>query len=288
MKQSTLAAMAFFLGGLAIGAVLIWFILPPAMTIRFSAQRSNPSSSPTPVHPDVVAALDRCQPKLADCNAYHDCVRREAGDAVANGLPDCPAAPAPPTPARAEYIVCFSPRVPADGCDPMTAAVRSIDAAKRTVELQTCTLTSQAAVDALVRAAARQVVVSMIVDRQMLEAQPELVLNLARAGLAIRVDATVRGAARDNVMLIDGTIALAGSFDFTGEAEHENADHLLITDDSAIVDRYIANWRFHLAHSEPIEMKVMPAPSSTSARHRVLRRPHRPHRRPAHEEDSGH
>ncbi|GEM_PF-4334629 len=282
MKQSALAAMAFFLVGLAIGAVLIWFILPPAMTIRVSAHRSSPSSSPTPAHPDVVAALDRCQPKLADCNAYHDCVRREAGDAIANGLPDCPAAPAPPAPAKAEYIVCFSPRVPADGCDPMTVAVRSIDAAKRMVELQTYTLTSQAAVDALVRAAARQVAVSMIVDRQMLATQPELVLDLARAGLAIRVDATVRGAARDSVMLIDGTIVLAGSFDFTDEAEHENADQLLITNDSAIVERYLANWRFHLAHSEPIEMEVVPAPSPTPTRHRVLRRPRHP-RRSAHE-----
>ncbi len=283
MKQGLLAAIAFFLAGLALGAVLIWFILPPVITVQAPAQLARPSSSPTP-RPDVVAAMDRCQPMLGDCSAYHDCVRREAGDAVATGLPDCPQTPAPPAPASPEYILCFSPPVPADGCDPMTAVVHSLDAAKRTVALQTYALTSQTTVDALVRAAARQVAVGVIVDRQMLQEQPELVLNLAQAGLAMRVDASVQGAARNSVLLIDGTIALAGSFDFTNEAEHGNADDLLVTNDRAIVARYLANWNFHLKHSEPIELTAAPAPSATAGAHRAHRKS-RHRTRPAETDD---
>jgi phosphatidylserine/phosphatidylglycerophosphate/cardiolipin synthase-like enzyme len=280
MKHGYLAAVAFFFAGLALGAVLIWFILPAAVTVQYPQQLPPAAIAPTPSHPDVVAAMDRCQPMLNDCAAYHDCVRREAGDAVANGLPDCPAPPAPPPlQPPPEYLVCFSPPVPSDGCDPMAAVVHAIDSAKKSIWMQTYVLTSQATVDALLRAVGRQIPVTLIVDKEMLREQPQLVISLVQAGLTIRVDASVLGAARNNLLVIDGAIALAGSFDFTAAAEHGNADEVLVTDDSALVDRYRDNWNFHLAHSEPVRLAAAPAatPSPAPARHRP-----RPRGRPKH------
>lgn len=266
MKQAYVAAVATFFVGLSAGAMLIWFILPATVTMQNAAEQpSGPTSSATPAHTDVVAEIDKCQPLLNDCHAYHDCVQREAGAAVANGLPDCPAAPAPPASAiegGADVILCFSPPVPADGCDPAAAVVHAIDSTKRTIWLQTYVLSSQAVVDSLLKAHDRHVAVTLIVDKQMLQEQPQLVLSLAQTGIPIRVDASVRGAARSSVMIIDGAFVLSGSFDFTNEAERWNADDLLVTSAHVLVDRYLANWNFHLAHSEPVELVA--APSATT------------------------
>jgi phosphatidylserine/phosphatidylglycerophosphate/cardiolipin synthase-like enzyme len=113
----------------------------------------------------------------------------------------------------------------------------------------------------------------------MLQEQPQLVISLVQAGLTLRVDVSVRGVARTSVLLIDGTIAMVGSFDFTDEAEHGNADEILVTDDSALVDRYRDNWNFHLTHSEPVKLAAAaPAASPSPApshRHHHARKRHR-------------
>jgi PLD-like domain len=248
------AALAFFLVGLAVGAVLIWFILPATVTLQGLGPLPGPSGSAPASRAANVAGLDKCQALVDDCRAYHDCVKRELGAEVAAGLPGCSQTAASTRKSAADVILCFSPPVPPDGCDPAAAVVHSIDEAKRSIWLQTYVLTSQAVVDSLLKAVERHVAVSLIVDKQMLEEQPELVLSLVQAGPTIRVDASVRGAARSSVMIVDGTSVLAGSFDFTNEAERWNSDDLLITSARPLVDRYQKNWDFHLAHSEPVEL----------------------------------
>lgn len=259
MKQGYVAALAFFFVGLAIGAVLIWFILPTTVTMQPAGPLAVPSSSATPSGTDIVAGLDKCQPLLDDCGAYHDCVEREVGAAIANGLPDCPESATRTAETGDDVMLCFSPPVPAEGCDPLAAVVHAIDDAQRTIWLQTYVLTSQTTVDSLLKAYQRHVAVSLIVDKHMLQEQPELVLNLAQSGIAVRVDASVRGMARSSVMIVDGTTVLAGSFDFTSEAERWNADDLLVTSQSALVAHYQDNWNFHLAHSEPVELSAAPS-----------------------------
>ncbi len=267
MKLGYFAALTFFLVGLAVGALVIWFILPLPVTIatQGGGPLPGPLVSATPSGGDIVAGLDKCQPLLDDCGAYHDCVKREVGAAIAEGLPDCPEVAAAIPQTAADVTLCFSPPVPADGCDPLAAMIHSIDDAERTILLQTYVLTSQTAVDALLRAHGRRVAVGLIVDKQMLQEQPQLVLSLVQTGFSIRVDASVRGMARSSVMIIDGTRVLAGSFDFTNEAERWNADDLLIIGDRALVARYQENWNFHLAHSEPVRLSAAPGAVSSPA-----------------------
>ena len=263
MKQRYVAALALFLVGLSVGAVLIWFILPATVTLQPAGPLPGPASSATPSASNIAAELGKCQPLLDNCSAYRDCVAREAGAAIANGLPDCSAPAASSASTGGDIILCFSPPVPPQGCDPMAAAIHAIDTARRTIWLQTYVLTSQTTVDALLKAYGRHVAISLIVDKAMLQQQPQLVLSLAQAGLAIRVDDSVRGMARSSVMIVDGTTAMSGSFDFTNEAERWNADDLLITNRSALVARYRENWNFHLVHSEPVKLPATPSASAS-------------------------
>jgi phosphatidylserine/phosphatidylglycerophosphate/cardiolipin synthase-like enzyme len=48
---------------------------------------------------------------------------------------------------------------------------------------------------------------------------------------------------------------LTGSFNFTQQAEENNAENLLVIDDPALSAKYTANWNVHLAHSKPYQRK---------------------------------
>ena len=57
--------------------------------------------------------------------------------------------------------------------------------------------------------------------------------------------------AHNKVMVIDGEVVVTGSFNFTRQAENENAENLLVIRDGDLAERYLANWHAHEAHSQP-------------------------------------
>ena len=62
--------------------------------------------------------------------------------------------------------------------------------------------------------------------------------------------------AHNKVMVIDGRIAITGSFNFTRAAEEKNAENLLIIDDPALAKRDSENWRDHAFHSQPYRSRT--------------------------------
>jgi phosphatidylserine/phosphatidylglycerophosphate/cardiolipin synthase-like enzyme len=57
-------------------------------------------------------------------------------------------------------------------------------------------------------------------------------------------------------MVMDGHIVITGSFNFTKAAEENNAENLLVIDDSELAQKYANNWQEHLAHSVPYERRA--------------------------------
>ena len=51
-------------------------------------------------------------------------------------------------------------------------------------------------------------------------------------------------------MMIDGTTAITGSFDFTKAAEEKNAEILLIIKSRQLAKLYIDTWNAHRQHLE--------------------------------------
>ena len=51
--------------------------------------------------------------------------------------------------------------------------------------------------------------------------------------------------AHNNVMGIDGTVVITGSFNFTKAAQDRNAENLRVLEDPALVVEYRANWEDH-------------------------------------------
>jgi len=140
--------------------------------------------------------------------------------------------------------VYFSPQ---GGCT--EAVVNELDAAKATVLVQAYSFTSAPIAKALVDAHNRGVDVRVILDRSQRTEKYSSADFVAHAGIPCYIDAA-HAIAHNKVMVIDGATVLTGSFNFTKAAEEHNAENLLVIRDKALADKYAANWKAHLDHSE--------------------------------------
>ena len=132
------------------------------------------------------------------------------------------------------------------------AVVTEIDRARQTVFVQAYSFTSHPIAEALVRAQQRGVVVHVILDRSNRTEKYSSADFLAHAGMTVLIDAR-HEIAHNKIMILDGEVVITGSFNFTHQAEVENAENLLIIRDRDIASRYLENWHEHEVHSEPYQ-----------------------------------
>ena len=159
---------------------------------------------------------------------------------VARGQTESPGAAAP-------VEVYFSPR---GGCT--EAVVESLQAANETVLVQAYSFTSVPIAKALVDAHKRGVKVQVILDKSQRTEKYSSATFLNNAGIPTFIDAA-HAIAHNKVMVIDGTMIITGSFNFTKAAEENNAENLLVIRDAPLAEKYAANWEAHLRHSERYE-----------------------------------
>jgi phosphatidylserine/phosphatidylglycerophosphate/cardiolipin synthase-like enzyme len=146
--------------------------------------------------------------------------------------------------------VCFSPR---GGCQ--EAVVRELKKARREVLVQAYSFTADPLTFALVDAKKRGVTVDILLDRSNeVERYSDLKIFLEH-GLAPLVDAG-HAIAHNKVMIIDQKVLVTGSYNFTKQAEEENAENLLILKGHPeLIQAYRQNFLAHKAHSKPAQVK---------------------------------
>ncbi|HEV3438501.1 MAG TPA: phospholipase D family protein [Gemmata sp.] len=144
---------------------------------------------------------------------------------------------------EAAIITHFSPK---GGC--AAAIVAELAIARSEILVQAYSFTCPDIANALIAAAARRVKVVILLDRSN-EAETYSELgDLLRHGLEVWIDAC-HAIAHNKVMVIDGRTIITGSFNFTRQADHENAENLLILRDHrdlALI--YRANFHVHREH----------------------------------------
>ncbi len=118
---------------------------------------------------------------------------------------------------------------------------------------------SKAIAKALVNAHERGVKVQIIVDKKQRYARGSVVEYEWRSGVPTFVD-YYHNAAHNKVVIIDGSIVITGSFNFTRAAEENNAENLLIVRSSSLAQRYIENWNYHKNHSGEYIVRGMASP----------------------------
>jgi phosphatidylserine/phosphatidylglycerophosphate/cardiolipin synthase-like enzyme len=130
------------------------------------------------------------------------------------------------------------------------AVVKEIATSKREILMQAYGFTSQPIATALADAAKRGVKVAVILDRSNRTAVGSMLPVLAKTPVTVRIDSS-HAIAHNKILLIDGSTLLTGSFNFTNAAERSNAENLYIRRHCPVIDRYLANWHLHEAHSPP-------------------------------------
>jgi phosphatidylserine/phosphatidylglycerophosphate/cardiolipin synthase-like enzyme len=137
----------------------------------------------------------------------------------------------------------FSPK---GGC---TAAILAeVAAARSEVLVQAYSFSCPDIAAALAAAAARGVRVVVLLDRSNESETYSALGELAGHRVEVWIDAA-HAIAHNKVVVIDGRTVLTGSFNFTRQAEHENAENLLVLrDHRGLAAAYRANFHAHKEH----------------------------------------
>ncbi|QJW99985.1 phospholipase D family nuclease [Frigoriglobus tundricola] len=137
----------------------------------------------------------------------------------------------------------FSPK---GGCT--EAVVTEVRAARSEVLVMAYSFSCPDIANALAAAAARGVRVTVLLDRSN-EAETYSELgDLKRHRVEVWID-SCHAIAHNKVIVIDRRTVITGSFNFTRQAEHSNAENLLILrEHRALAARYRNNFHAHKSH----------------------------------------
>jgi len=145
--------------------------------------------------------------------------------------------------------VFFSPD---GGCT--DAIVKNLGQAKSNVLVQAYSFTSAQIAEALVKVRRRGIHIEVILDKSQKSEKYSSADFLAHAGIKVTIDSEHR-IAHDKVMIIDGSVVITGSFNFTKSAEKSNAENLLVIRSREVARKYTENWKKHALHSEEYKAK---------------------------------
>lgn len=147
--------------------------------------------------------------------------------------------------------VHFSPK---GGCQ--EAILQELKKARREILVQAYSFTSEPLTMALVEAKKRGVHVEVLLDHSNeKEKYSDLKLFLEH-GLPPLIDAN-HPIAHNKVMIIDKKTIVTGSYNFTNQAEHENAENMLIVKGHPeLVNSYRQTFLAHKAHCKPAQTKT--------------------------------
>jgi phosphatidylserine/phosphatidylglycerophosphate/cardiolipin synthase-like enzyme len=150
--------------------------------------------------------------------------------------------------------VHFSPK---GGCTEVI--VHELAQARKEILVLAYSFTSRPVAEALVEAKLRGVQVDVILDHSNENEKFTDLPFFLEQGIAPLIDAN-HAIAHNKIMLIDGRTILTGSFNFTHQAEQENAENLLvIKGHPELVQSYRHNHAEHKSHARQPEIKAQPA-----------------------------
>jgi phosphatidylserine/phosphatidylglycerophosphate/cardiolipin synthase-like enzyme len=130
-----------------------------------------------------------------------------------------------------------------------TAAIeREIDRARSEILVQAYSFTSAPIAHALLKAHKRGIKVEVILDKSQKNQRYSSFTFLTNARIPTYIDAR-HAIAHNKIILIDRSVVITGSFNFTKAAEEKNAENLLIIRSKELTKRYLDNWLHHRNHS---------------------------------------
>lgn len=155
-------------------------------------------------------------------------------------------------PAQGTVEVAYSP-----GDDAEALVLRVINAAQRSLQVQTYVFTSRPIASALVAAHQRGVRVEVLADAKMnRRAKGNMIPQMLAARIPVAFE-THYAAAHNKILIADadgpGCAVMTGSYNFTWSAKNRNAENVLVLrDNCALAQSYRQNWQRHRAEATPV------------------------------------
>jgi len=143
---------------------------------------------------------------------------------------------------------------PKGGCT--DAVLAELHRARHEILVQAYSFSSKPIAEALIQAKTRGVHVEILLDKSNEKETYSELGQLLDGGMTPRIDAQ-HAIAHNKIMIIDKRVILTGSFNFTHQAEAENAENLLvIKGHPELASSYRQNFLAHKEHCEPSTMKA--------------------------------
>ena len=143
---------------------------------------------------------------------------------------------------------------PKGGCT--DALVHEIKSARREILVQAYSFTSDPLTYGLIEAKKRGVNVEVLLDRSNEQDKYSDLRIMLEHNLAPLIDHE-HAIAHNKIMIIDHKVLITGSFNFTNQAEKENAENLLIVKGMPeLIAAYRKNFLAHKEHCKPAEVKA--------------------------------
>jgi phosphatidylserine/phosphatidylglycerophosphate/cardiolipin synthase-like enzyme len=147
-----------------------------------------------------------------------------------------------------EVKVYFSPR---GGCQ--DSLVQELQKARKEILVQAYSFTADPLTYALVDAKKRGVTVEILLDKSHeIERYSDLNIFLEQ-GLNPLIDAE-HAIAHNKIVIIDQRVVVTGSYNFTNQAEGENAENMVIfKGNPELIKQYRSNFLAHKSHCRPAQ-----------------------------------
>ncbi len=135
------------------------------------------------------------------------------------------------------------------GNEATNAVIAALDSAKTDVKIETAMITDKPIQKAIIRAVKRGVSITMILDRTSHKNGQYTNADFF-SDWNIKTFIYEMGAIYNNNLIVDSSMVLAGTFDFSGQTEKTIACHLMqIEDQPQIVNRFLENFSSHQKQS---------------------------------------
>lgn len=132
----------------------------------------------------------------------------------------------------------------------LTAIICRINDATTSIDVAAYQFTHPDVAAALLAASRRRVTIRLLLDRSQEYSPHTKAPLLHAAGVQARTDG-YESIMHNKTMVIDSTIVITGSFNFTRSAADKNAENCLLISDPKLATQYAADFARHWAHSRP-------------------------------------
>ena len=127
--------------------------------------------------------------------------------------------------------------------------VKAIDDSREEVLVQAYGFTHNAIAQALLRAQQRGVKVQVLLDKKSSQTNRYVIDLFEAAALPVKFDGA-HAIAHNKVMVIDASVVVTGSYNFTNSADTRNAENILVLRSPDLAKSYRENWQTHWSHGQ--------------------------------------